>query len=52
MAKAKKKFKKWEKIFLIINIVVILSIIGIYLYRLIYYYKLEHSVVKDDKLML
>ena len=51
MAKVKKKFKTWEKIFLTVNIIAILAIIGVYIYRLVYYYKLEHSVVNDDKLL-
>lgn|SRR5574344_714913 len=43
--------KKWEKIFVISSIVIILIIIGIYAYRTIYYYNLTHSKPSDNKLV-
>ena len=43
----KKNLKKREKLFLIINIIVLLGIIGFYGYRTIYYYKETHNVVEN-----
>lgn len=42
--KIKRKLKKGEKLFLLINILIIFGIIGIYAYRLVYYYKQTHNV--------
>ncbi len=39
-----KRMKKGEKIFVLVNILVILSIIGYYAYRTVHYYKIEHHV--------
>ena len=48
--KNKKKFKLWEKIFISISIIAIIVISSIYLYRLIYYYSLEHPKKEDNTL--
>ena len=40
----KRKIRKGEKIFLLVNILVIFGIIGIYAYRTVHYYKLVHDV--------
>ena len=45
--KEKKKLNKGEKIFIILNILVIILIIGYYAYRTIYYYNREHNENKD-----
>jgi len=45
-----KKMKLWEKIFLSISIVSIIIISSIYMYRLIYYYKIEHPKTEDNTL--
>ena len=43
--------KRWEKIYIICNIVVIIFIISIYTYRMVYYYKKMNVVVKDSSLV-
>lgn len=43
--------KRWEKIYIICNIVVIIFIISIYAYRAVYYYKKMNVVVKDSSLV-
>lgn len=48
--KEKKKFKVWEKIFIIFNIIFILGCIGFYSYRLVHFYKKEHAILTDNKL--
>ena len=48
--KEKKKFKIWEKIFIIFNIIFIISCIGFYSYRLVHFYKKEHAILADNKL--
>ena len=48
--KEKKKFKLWEKIFIIFNIIFIIACIGFYTYRLVYFYRKEHAVLTDNKL--
>lgn len=53
MKKKEKKnqpFKKWEKIFIGISSVLIIVIMGIYSYRLVHYYKLEHPSDVDNSL--
>ena len=42
--KEKRKLKKGEKIFLLVNIFIILCIIAFYGYRTVYYYKESHNV--------
>lgn len=42
--KIKKKLRKGEKIFLLVNVLIILGIIGFYAYRTVYYYKLSHEI--------
>lgn len=49
--KEKKSYKKWEKIFILTSIVAITVIFFIYLYRLIYYYRLEHVKYKVNTLI-
>ena len=49
--KEKKSYKRWEKIFIITSIVVIMTIFFIYLYRLIHYYRLEHIKFKVNTLI-
>lgn len=49
--KEKKSYKRWEKIFIITSISVIMIIFFIYLYRLIYYYRLEHIKFKVNTLI-
>lgn len=49
--KEKKEYKLWEKIFIYGNISIIGIIIGIYLYRGIYYYKQMNTVSSDGKLL-
>lgn len=46
-----KNMKLWEKIFFIANIIIIVSIIGIYAYRTIHYYRLTHAKPADNKLI-
>ena len=46
----KNKLTRGEKVFLILNILVILSLIAYYGYRAIFYYKREHKV--DEKITL
>ena len=46
----KKKFKTWEKIFIITSILIIIAIIGIYAYRTIYYYKKTNHISVNAKL--
>lgn len=46
----RKKFKLWEKIFITFSIVAIIVISSIYMYRLIYYYKIEHPNKVDNTL--
>lgn len=48
--KSDNKLKLWEKIFISISIIAIITISSIYLYRLIYYYNLEHPKVEDNTL--
>jgi cell division protein FtsL len=52
--KTKRKLRKGEKIFLIINILIIIGIIGFYAYRTVYYYKESHEIkinpILKDKL--
>ena len=48
--KNNQQFKLWEKIFLSISIILIVVISSIYMYRLIYYYKLEHPKKEDNTL--
>lgn len=51
--KEKQKMKKWEKFFLIGNLLVIFGFIGFYSYRLIHYYRLENPEVdKTDKRLI
>jgi len=45
------KMKLWEKIFIILNIVVIISIISFYTYRAIKYYKITNVIVEQSKLI-
>ena len=42
--KEKKKLRKSEKIFLLVNILIIVGIIAFYGYRTIYYYKKSHEI--------
>ena len=49
--KIKKRAKLWEKIFVITSIVIILTIIGIYAYRTIYYYKKTNYTPPNAKLL-
>lgn len=44
-----KKYKLWEKIFIFGSIFFICLLIGIYAYRLIHYYLIEHTVVSNGK---
>lgn len=46
----KKKFKLWEKIFVAFSIIAIIVISSIYMYRLIYYYKIEHPKKIDNSI--
>lgn len=46
----KKKLKKWEKIFIIMSIIIIFIIIGIYAYRLVFYYKKTNIIPENAKL--
>ena len=48
--KDKKKLKIWEKIFIIFNIIFIIACIGFYAYRLVYFYRKEHTILIDNKL--
>lgn len=48
--KKNKSFKKWEKVFIGISSILVIIIMGIYGYRLVYYYKLEHPDVIDNSL--
>ena len=50
LRKRKKSFALWEKIFVIVSIVAIIVISSIYMYRLVYYYKLEHPKTVDNTL--
>jgi len=50
--KEEKKLKTWEKIFIIFNIIFIIACTCFYAYRLIYYYKKEHAILKDNKLVV
>lgn len=45
-----KKIKLWEKLFISFSIVAIIIISSIYMYRLIYYYKIEHPKKVDNTL--
>jgi len=45
------KMKLWEKIFIICNIIVILSIIGIYISRAVKYYKITNVIKENSKLV-
>lgn len=47
----KRGYKLWEKIFIYGNISIIGIIIGVYLYRGIYYYKQMNTVSSDGKLL-
>lgn len=49
--KEKKEFKKWEKIFIIISCLVIAVSFFVYLYRFIYYYRIEHVKYKVNTLI-
>ena len=49
--KEKKKFKKWEKIFIITSSVLIGLCFFFYLYRLIHYYRIEHVKYKVNTLI-
>ena len=49
--KEKKSYKRWEKIFIIASIAIITIIFFIYLFRLIYYYRLEHTKYKVNTLI-
>ena len=48
--KIKKRAKLWEKIFVIASIIIILTIVGIYAYRTIYYYKKTNYIPVNAKL--
>ena len=50
LRKRKKSFALWEKIFVMVSIVAIIVISSIYMYRLVYYYKLEHPKTVDNTL--
>ena len=43
--------KKLELIFIVTNILVLITIIGIYTYRLVYYYKLDNPKVDTKNLV-
>lgn len=45
--KKKKKLRKCEKLFILINVLIIFGIIGYYAYRTVHYYKLSHEVVEN-----
>lgn len=49
-SKSNKQMKLWEKIFLTISIVSIIVISSIYMYRLVYYYQIEHPKKTDNTL--
>lgn len=49
--KEKKNYKRWEIIFIITSISVITIIFFVYLFRLIYYYRLEHVKYKVNTLI-
>lgn len=48
--KQKKPFKLWEKIFIGISSLFVIVTMGVYGYRLVHYYKLEHPDVIDNSL--
>jgi len=45
-----KKMKLWEELFITFNVGIIIVISSIYMYRLIYYYKIEHPKKVDNTL--
>ena len=45
------KMKLWEKIFIVLNIVVIIGIISFYAYRAVKYYKITNVIVEQSKLI-
>ena len=49
--RVKKRSRKWEQVFVIMSILIILIIIGIYAYRTFYYYKKTNYTPPDAKLL-
>ena len=43
LVRKKRRIRKGEKIFLAINILIIIGIIAFYAYRTVHYYKIEHD---------
>lgn len=50
MKKEKKKFKKWEKVFVSLSTLMVVIVFIVYASRLVYYYKVEHPDKFDNRL--